>query len=84
MVGAGAALRLRTSRNESRMVLLWHFRVPVSGLPRETRMSHVRVPREMSCPAFRVIKHFLPGTKRTNRTHGQWNPGFTLAIMGCH
>jgi hypothetical protein len=34
------------------MVLLWHFRVPVSGLPMETRMSHVRASREIGRAAF--------------------------------
>jgi len=67
MAGTGAALRLRASRNESRMVLPWYFRVPVSGAPRETRMSHVRVPREVSRPAFRAIEHLLCG--RAHRRH---------------
>src|SRR6266849_88183 len=51
------------------MVLLWYFRVPVSGSrPSETRTSHVREPREMSCPAFRAIRT-PPARKRAHRSH---------------
>src|SRR5579863_8576322 len=51
------------------MVLLWYFRVPLSGSrPRETRTSHVCGPREMSCPAFRAIR-IPPAQKRAHRPH---------------
>jgi hypothetical protein len=36
--------------------------------PSETRTTHVREPREMSCRAFRAIKHLLPGIGHTGRT----------------
>src|SRR5450755_313235 len=51
------------------MVLLWDFRVPLSGSrPTETRTSHVWGPREMSCPAFRAIR-IPPAQKRAHRSH---------------
>jgi hypothetical protein len=46
-----------------------YFPVPVSGSrPSETRTSHAREPREMSCPAFRAIET-PPARKRAHRSH---------------
>jgi hypothetical protein len=58
------------ARNEPRIVLLWYFRVPVSGSrPRETRTSQVRGPREMSWPAFRAMSYLRLESGHTIRTH---------------
>jgi hypothetical protein len=46
------------------MVLLWHLRVPVSGL----RTRHVRVPGEMTCPFPRAIKT-SPARNRAHNPH---------------
>ena len=62
-----------------------YFRVPVPRLrPSITRTGHVLVPSGVSCPAYRVMGHFLPGIMHASRTHGWRRSSLIEVLKGCH